>query len=56
MAVNIKIGQYDMKDLTSSGNAFVSHAGDRGSISDWDRSKSFKKLVTAPLSNARQQV
>ena len=39
-----------------SGRAFPSHAGDRGSISSRDRPKSLKRVVTAPLPNARGQV
>ena len=39
-----------------SGTALASHAGDRDSIPGRERLKSYKKVVTAPLPNGRQQV
>ena len=36
--------------------AFVSHAGDQGSIPGRDIPESLKQVVTAPLPNARPQV
>ena len=36
--------------------AFALHAGDRGSITGWDRPKLLKQVVTVPLTNPPQQV
>ena len=39
-----------------SGSVFVSHAGDQGWTTGSDRPKSFKQVMTAPLSNAQRPI